>query len=314
MSSGCRLYSGGWSGQGAGCPSPEGSRNPTGRGPGDPKRGFRTSQKSAKNVNITGFLARFPCGHVEVNTVSGCVEIRVSKDIESESKSMVAQNQKKPMYKEHRLLVCGNPGFPKNRTYHPKFPDRLWYRGTFKSCDYVAVSVVGSRACTELGEKRAFRLSKELAQAGVTVVSGLAKGIDGAAHRGALAGGGRTLAILGTGLNKIYPYEHKPLALAIQNQGAIISQFLSDFSGFRGGRNFMQRNMVVAGLSQVLVAVEGRERSGTTAAVKDALAQERPVGLLRSLVESEGWAHNLVQSGQAFVVNTLDDVMRRVEL
>lgn len=226
---------------------------------------------------------------------------------------MVAQNQKRPLFEGIRTILCGDPGFPANRPYLPKFPQRLSYRGTLKESDTIAVGVVGSRNCSELGAKRAFRLSSELAESGVTVVSGLAKGIDGAAHRGALAGGGRTLAVLGTGLNRIYPYEHEPLALEIESQGALISQFKQDYSGSRGGRNFLKRNIVVAGLSQVLVVVEAKERSGSLSTVRAALAQERPVGLMRSLVESQAWAGKLVQSGLAFVVDSVDDVLGRLE-
>lgn len=235
---------------------------------------------------------------------------------------MVVQEEKKPMFEGGRLLVIGDPGFPLERTYAPRFPERIWYRGTFRKCDALGVAVVGSRSCTELGAKRAFRFSKELAESGVTVISGLARGIDGAAHRGALAGGGRTLAVLGTGLNRIYPQEHEDLARMIERQGALLSQFASDsvtsrspnYSGSRGGRNFLKRNVVVAGLAQVLVVVEAKERSGSLSAVRAAIAQERPVGLLWSLVESELWAQKLVQSGMAFVVKSVDDVMGRLEL
>ena len=176
------------------------------------------------------------------------------------------------------------------------------------------MAVVGSRECTELGARRAFRLAKELAEAGITVMSGLAKGIDGSAHRGALAGGGRTLAVLGTGLNKIYPKEHEGLARDIERQGALLSQFDPDYTGSRGGRNFLKRNVVVAGLSEVLVVVEAKEKSGSLSAVRAALAQERPVGLLRSLVESEEWARKLVEVGLAFVVEGVGDILGRVGL
>ncbi|MFA5505752.1 MAG: DNA-processing protein DprA [Vulcanimicrobiota bacterium] len=91
-----------------------------------------------------------------------------------------------------RLVRHGDPGFPFNLAQLPEFPEKLFYRGSLHGPDALAVSVVGSRRCSELGQKRAFRLSYELAQAGVTVVSGLAQGIDGAAHRGALAAGGGT--------------------------------------------------------------------------------------------------------------------------
>ena len=97
-----------------------------------------------------------------------------------------------------------------------------------------------------------------------------------------------------------------------------MSQFAPQFTGYRGGRNFLQRNHILVGMSQLVVVVEAEERSGTAAAIRAALEQGRPVGLLRSLVESEdsahGWAAQLVEMGQAFVVAETEDVMRRVEL
>jgi DNA processing protein len=123
---------------------------------------------------------------------------------------------------------------------------------------------------------------------------------------------------MGTGLEHVYPAEHQDLFEEIIEQGAALSQFAPQFAGYRGGRNFLQRNHILVGMSQLVVVVEAEERSGSTAAVGVALKQGRPVGLLRSLVESEnpahGWAAQLVESGQAFVVADTEDVMRRVAL
>jgi DNA processing protein len=151
-----------------------------------------------------------------------------------------------------------------------------------------------------------------LAQAGVAIVSGLALGIDGAAHRGALKVGGQTIAVLGTGLNKIYPLEHRDLAEQITQTGTLFSQFEPNFTGYKGGRNYLLRNHLISGLSQVLVVIEAQERSGSIAALRAAIAQERPIGLSRLLVESQSWASDLVESGQAFLVTSADDVLKRV--
>jgi DNA processing protein len=175
------------------------------------------------------------------------------------------------------------------------------------------VGIVGSRACSDLGEKRSLRLSFELAKEGVTVVSGLAEGVDGAAHRGALKGGGRTLAVLGTGLKHIYPYEHEELGRAVTQRGALVSQFDDPrFSGYRNGRNFLKRNAVIAAFSRVVVVVEAKKRSGSLSTVRAALAQGKPVGLLRSLVESERWAAELARSPEVFVVENTADILERV--
>ena len=217
-----------------------------------------------------------------------------------------------------REVHYGDPLFPRYLTGLPHIPIRLYHMGELRHSDACSVAVIGSRRASEEGKKRAYRLSAELASAGVTVVSGLARGIDGAAHRGALVAGGRTLAVMGTGLEHVYPSEHQDLFEEIIEQGAALSQFAPQFTGYRGGKNFLQRNHILVGMSQLVVVVEGEEKSGTAAAVGVALKQGRPVGLLRSLVESteptRGWAAQLVESGQAFVVADTEDVMRRVAL
>lgn len=218
-----------------------------------------------------------------------------------------------PMFEGIRKVVYGDPLFPRHLTSVPHVPISLFYKGELRKSDSISVAVVGSRRASSEGKKRAYRLAAELVGAGVTVVSGLAEGIDGAAHRGALVVGGRTIAVMGTGLNHVYPQTHDELFQQIIQQGAALSQFDPGFTGYRSGRNFLQRNHVLVGMAQVLVVVEAKERSGSAAAIRVALGQGRPVGLLRSLVEAEAWAAQLADSGRAFVVAGTEDVMRRVE-
>lgn len=229
---------------------------------------------------------------------------------------MVQEQKERPMpnWEGIREVHYGDPLYPRHLMGLPHVPIRLFYMGELRPSDATSVAVIGSRRATEEGKKRAHRLAAELAAAGVTVVSGLAEGIDGAAHRGALAAKGRTIAVLGTGLNCVYPSHHKELFGEILETGAALSQFVPHFEGYRGGRNFLQRNHILVGMSQLVVVVEAEERSGTAAAVRAALDQGRPVGLLRSLVESREWAAQLVETGQAFLVRDTEDVMRRVEL
>ena len=247
--------------------------------------------------------------------LNGCL-----KTLERETKSMVKQQKQRPQlgWERIREVHYGDPLFPRHLMGLPHVPIRLYYMGELRFSDACSVAIIGSRRSSEEGRKRAYRLSAELASAGVTVVSGLAEGIDGAAHRGALAAGGRTLAVMGTGLNHVFPQEHEGLFSQIIEQGAVLSQFAPQFAGYRGGRNFLQRNHILVGMSQLVVVVEAEERSGTAAAVRVALKQGRPVGLLRSLVESEdpacGWAAQLVEMGQAFVVAEAEDVVKRVSL
>lgn len=233
---------------------------------------------------------------------------------------MVTENRKRPerervqpWFEGIRTTVLGDPNFPTDLGSVPKAPVRLWYRGELLPSDSEGVGIVGARSCSAAGARRSARLGRELAAEGVTVVSGLAKGIDGAAHRGALQGGGRTVAVLGTGLRHVYPYEHRELGEAVAESGALVSQFNDPgFSGYRSGRNFVQRNVVIAAFSRVLVVVEAKKRSGSLSAVRAALAQGKPVGLLRSLVDSEKWASELSRSPGVFTVESTADVLERL--
>ncbi|MFA5506740.1 MAG: DNA-processing protein DprA [Vulcanimicrobiota bacterium] len=219
-----------------------------------------------------------------------------------------------PNWEGIREVHYGDPLYPRHLMGLPHVPIRLFYMGELQPSDSASVAIIGSRRASEGGKERAYRLAAELATAGVTVVSGLAEGIDGAAHRGALDVKGRTIAVMGTGLNCVYPAQHKELFQKVIETGAALSQFVPHFGGYRGGRNFLQRNHILAGMSQLVVVVEAEERSGSASAIRAALGMGRPVGLLRSLVESREWAAHLVEMGQAFVIGETEDVMRRVEL
>ncbi len=186
----------------------------------------------------------------------------------------------------------------------------IWVRGELHDSDSYAVAIVGSRKAAPSSLESAFRLGKELGEAGVCVVSGLAKGIDGEAHSGALAGGGRTLGVLGTGLNHIYPACHRDLALQITHSGALISSFEPSFRG--ASWSFPRRNKIIAQLSRVLIVVEAGEKSGTQSALRVARRLRRPVGLLQSLVSSSPWAARLADEDDVFIVSSTADVLERM--
>jgi DNA processing protein len=140
-------------------------------------------------------------------------------------------------------------------------PSVLYVRGDLRAEDILAVAVVGARRATPQGAALARALGRDLAAAGFTVVSGLARGIDAAAHRGALEAGGRTIAVLGSGVDRIYPEEHRDLALAIVRQGAVASEFPIGTAPL--ARNFPERNRIIAALSWATVVVEAAEGSGS---------------------------------------------------
>jgi DNA processing protein len=156
-------------------------------------------------------------------------------------------------------LRPGDPRYPALLGAIPSAP-ALFVRGELHPDDALAVAIVGSRQSTPYGIAATEQLASDLAARGVTIVSGLARGIDTAAHRSALAAGGRTLAVLGCGVDVIYPRENAPLARAIESQGAILSQFPPGMPALAG--HFPARNRTLAGLVLGVVVVEAAERSG----------------------------------------------------
>jgi DNA processing protein len=206
------------------------------------------------------------------------------------------------------LVVRGTPEYPVflNRIHDP--PEMLYVRGDMQPRDQLALAVIGSRQCTMYGRQTAQRLAAGLARAGVTIVSGLARGIDSCAHRGALEGGGRTLAILGTGLGNVYPPENKGLADEVAASGAVISEMPLDQAALPG--LFPLRNRIISGLSQGVLVVEAKRNSGAMHTVRHALDQGRDVfavpGRIDSLA-SEG-CHDLLRDG-ATLVRGVDDIL-----
>lgn len=155
-------------------------------------------------------------------------------------------------------------------------PPVLFVRGSLRPDEGAAsVTVVGSRAASPRGSSLARSLSRDLAASGATIVSGLARGIDSAAHRGALDAGGRTIAVLGSGLDRIYPRENESLVGAIAERGAVVSEFPLGTAPAPG--NFPRRNRVLAGWSRAVVVVEAARRSGALVTARVALEEGRDV-------------------------------------
>jgi len=186
-------------------------------------------------------------------------------------------------------------------------PAYLFYKGTFIEKDYMAIAIVGSRKASESGMVFARSLAQGLAAAGVTVISGMARGIDTAAHRGALEAGGRTIAVWGSSLDIIYPPENRALAADIVQSGCIISEFLPETTPI--GPNFPRRNRIISGLSQGVVVIEAAEQSGALSTANHALSQNREVfavpGSPRSTT-SRG-TNRLLKEG-ATLVTSVEDI------
>jgi DNA processing protein len=179
----------------------------------------------------------------------------------------------------------------------PDAPATLHVRGALVDADALAVAIVGSRRATPYGLEVAETLAADLAARGVTIVSGLARGIDSAAHRGALRVGGRTLAVLGSGVDLIYPPENRRLADEIAERGALLSQFAPGTPPLP--QNFPARNQVIAALSLAVVVVEAAEKSGSLITARLAAELGREVLAVPGRItapESRG-ANRLIQDG-----------------
>ena len=192
-------------------------------------------------------------------------------------------------------------------------PPVLYIRGKIEAVDQHAIAIVGSRRCTHYGRGVADRLGFELVRVGYTVVSGLARGIDAAAHRGALKGGGRTLAVLGAAMNCLYPPEHEGLADEIADSGALISEFPLGREPDR--TTFPYRNRVISGLSCGVVVVEAATSSGAMRTATDAAEQGRSIFAVPGRIDSPGsrGCHRLIRDG-ARLVEGLDDILEEFEL
>jgi DNA processing protein len=190
-------------------------------------------------------------------------------------------------------------------------PDVLWLRGQVSVLDAVAVAIVGSRAGSPYALAVAERLAADLATRGIVIVSGLARGVDSAAHRGALSANGATIGVLGSGADIIYPAEHKPLAAEMIERGALLSELAP---GTRPLQSFFpQRNRIISGLSRAVVVVEAGEKSGSLITARSALEQGRDVLAVPGNVlggRNRG-GHALLRDG-AKIVETADDILEEL--
>ena len=209
------------------------------------------------------------------------------------------------------LSPIGEPGYPEPLRDIPDPPALLYRRGHYEPRDQLAIAIVGSRRCTPYGLRTAERLAAALSRTGFTIVSGMARGIDAAAHRGALQAGGRTLAVLANGLARIYPPEHEALAAEIVAAGALFSELPMGQGPLAG--LFPQRNRIISGLCLGVVIVEAAPRSGSLSTARHALEQNREVFAVPGPVDSlaSRGCHRLIRDG-ARLVETVDDILEEL--
>ncbi len=221
-------------------------------------------------------------------------------DVDAEERLLIAHNV--------RAVILGREDYPLRLTEIADAPPLLYFRGEITPADSNSIAIVGSRACTSYGLKTAERIAASLARAGWTVISGLARGIDGAAHKGALDAGGRTLAVLAGGLSRIYPPEHTELADSVAKQGCLITETPMTVQPQPG--MFPARNRIISGLCRGVVVIEANAKSGALITVDHAAEQGREVFAVPGQVDSPSSAGclELIRKG-AKLVRDADDIL-----
>jgi len=213
-----------------------------------------------------------------------------------------------------RVLVWDAPDFPRLLRHIPAPPFALYVKGEITPADEWAIAVVGTRRASGYGREVTRQIVADLVRNRITIVSGLARGVDAEAHRAALDAGGRTLAVLGSGVDVIYPPEHAKLAQQIVERGALVSEYPLGTQPDAG--NFPPRNRIISGLSLGSLIVEGDEDTGARITIEDALEQDRetfavPGSIFRR--ESRG-PNKMIQRGEAKLVLCAEDILEELNL
>jgi DNA processing protein len=211
------------------------------------------------------------------------------------------------------VLTWDDADYPHNLRQTPHPPPVLYVRGNLLDQDSCAVAVVGTRRASAYGREVAHSLATELAQHGITIVSGLALGVDAIAHEAAVAAGGRTIAVLGSGVDQIYPLQNRTLAQAILKSGAIVSEYPLGTQPEAG--NFPPRNRIISGLSLCVVVVEAGSRSGALITARFAADQGRDVFAVPGSILHPGSAgcNQLIQDG-AMPLLSVADILAQLDL
>lgn len=217
--------------------------------------------------------------------------------------ALVADYEKRGIH----VVTVLDAAYPTNLRHVYNRPPFLFVRGELNEADNRAVAIVGTRSPSDAGLEQAARLSSGLATEGVTVLSGLARGIDTAAHQAALAAGGRTVAVMGTGIDRVYPEENTALAEAILASGALVSQFWPTAPPTRV--SFPLRNVVMSGMAIGTVVVEAGPTSGARMQARLALEHGKRLFLVKSLVMHEAWAKRYAERKGAMVIDSVEDIL-----
>ena len=212
----------------------------------------------------------------------------------------------------HALITADNPHYPLQLAATAGAPPALFVLGEPAVLSSPQLAIVGSRSATAAGRETAFAFAARLSAAGLAITSGLATGIDAAAHRGALAAGGRTIAVCGTGLEQVYPAEHAALAAAIAGQGALVSEFSIGTPPL--AMNFPRRNRLLSGLARGVLVIEAAARSGSLITARLAGEQGRDVMAVPGSIHNAlaRGCHRLIRDGAA-LVESPEDVLATID-
>ena len=248
-------------------------------------------------------------------TADGSISHAVAKRIQARPDSQLLQNVQKVRHLleqgKFSIVTILDPLYPQRLKMIPDPPPMLYLTGNLQEVDHQALAIVGSRTSTFGGRAFTQQLSGNLAELGFTIVSGLARGIDAAAHQGAIDAGGRTLAVLGCGIDRTYPSEHKNLREQIESQGAVLTEFPPGTAP--RGHHFPQRNRVISGLSMGVVVTEAAAKSGSLVTARLATEHNREVFAVPGSVHhplSHG-PHLLIKQG-AKLVEGPEDILEEL--
>jgi DNA processing protein len=273
------------------------------------------SDEIAALLALVGADGRPPAGLADRVEESGSAQPILEEDhglLAGQLLDQAAADSKRWAERDIRVITLLDADYPANlRAVHDR-PPVLFVRGRLEPGDMRSVAVIGSRRASPEGVDRARAVTGQLIGAGYVIVSGLAAGIDTAAHTVALEQGARTLAVIGTGLDHVYPPQNAPLQRTIAAKGAVVSQFRPEVGPDR--RNFPLRNAVMSGMALATIVVEAGPTSGARIQVRAALAHGRPVLLARELLK-QPWARELATRSGVHVVRSrseLTEVLARL--
>jgi DNA processing protein len=270
-----------------------------------PGLGTRTSGKLLDRFRTPQAVFRATRTELESAGLSGAVAQSIASGCTFED---AAAQQQKMLDAGAEVVTIGDPRYPQplREIFDP--PVLLFVRGRVELLQQIMLGVVGTRRPTPYGIAVAERLSGDLAHAGLTIVSGMARGVDTAAHRGTLSAGGDTVAVLGCGVDIVYPSENKKLAGEIATRGVIVSEFPMGSTAFP--QNFPIRNRIISGMSVGVLVVEGAQYSGSAITAKLAMDQGREVFAVPGNITSKlSWAPNLLIKQGARLVQDWNDVI-----